>query len=226
VIVKFDGRQFAKDMKNMMNYSSGFLEGIQLGKQQLLHSIGVQTVEVLKSYIDSNARINPSILHHVYEWNQTGSPDSRLYDIDYTISGMGLSFRSSFKQSDSIQDGSRVPFYDKAKIMENGIPVTIAPKEAQALRFEANGDEVFTRSPVRVNNPGGNTQGKYEKTFDSFFSKYFTQAFLRTSGIGAYLENPVVYKKNLAAGKKTGRSKGVSTGYRWVANAGVAKIGQ
>ena len=225
MIVKFDGRQFAKDMKNMMNYSSGFLEGIQLGKQQLLHSIGVQTVEVLKSYIDSNAKINPSILHHVYEWNKTGSPDSRLYDIEYTISGMGLSFRSSFRQSSSIQDGSRVPFYDKAKIMENGIPVTIAPKEAQALRFDLNGKEVFTKSPVRVSNPGGNTQGKYEKTFDSFFNKYFTQAFLRTSGIGAYLENPVVYKKNLAAGKASGRSKGVSTGYRWVANAGVAKIG-
>ena len=97
--VTFDGRQFAKDMKNMMDYSSGFLEGIQLGKQQLLHSVGVQTIEVLKSYIDSNARTNPSILHHVYEWNQTGSPDSRLYDIDYTISGLGLSFRSSFRQS-------------------------------------------------------------------------------------------------------------------------------
>jgi hypothetical protein len=223
--VRFDGRQFAKDMKNIMNYSSGFLDGIQLGKQQLLHSIGVQTVELLKSYIDSNARSNPSILHHVYEWNQIGSPDSRLYDIDYTISGMGLSFRSSFRQSSSIQDGSRVPFYDKAKIMENGIPVTIVPKQAQALRFEANGEEVFTKSPVRVSNPGGNTRGKYEQTFDNFFNKYFTQAFLRTSGIGAYLENPVVYKKNLAAGKTSGRSKGVSTGYRWVANAGVAKIG-
>ena len=223
--VRFDGRQFAKDMKNMMDYSSGFLEGIQLGKQQLLHSIGVQTIEVLKSYIDSNARTNPSILHHVYEWNQTGSPDSRLYDIDYTISGLGLSFRSSFRQSNTIQDGSNTPFYNKAKIMENGIPVIIAPKQAQALRFELNGEEVFTKSPVKVDNPGGNTQGKYEQTFDNFFNKYFTQAFLRASGIGAYLENPTVYKKNLAAGKKAGRSKGVSTGYRWVANAGVAKVG-
>jgi len=223
--VRFDGREFAKDMKNIMDYSSGFLEGIQLGKQQLLHSIGVQTIEVLKSYIDSNARTNPSILHHVYEWNETGSPDSRLYDIDYTISGLGLSFRSSFRQSNSVQDGSNTPFYDKAKIMENGIPVTIVPREAQALRFELNGEEVFTKSPVRVNSPGGNTQGKYEQTFDNFFNKYFTQAFLRVSGIGAYLENPAVYKKNLSAGKKSGRFKGVSTGYRWVANAGVNKIG-
>jgi hypothetical protein len=125
VRVRFDGRQFAKDMKNIMSYSAGFLDGIQMGKQQLMHSLGEQTLEVLKSYIDSNARTNPAILHHVYEWSQTGSPSARLYDIDYSISNLGLSFRSSFRQSSTIQNGSNTPFYNKAKIMEEGIPVKI-----------------------------------------------------------------------------------------------------
>jgi hypothetical protein len=31
----------------------------------------------------------------------------------------------------------------------------------------------------------------------------------------------VVYRKDMAAGKRLGRSKGLSTGYRWIANAGV-----
>jgi len=208
-----------------MAYSTGFLDGIQLGKQELMKSIGLQTIEVLKSYIDSNAKVNPSILHHVYEWNRTGSPAGRLYDIDYTISNLGLSFNSSFRQSTTIQNGSRIPFYDKARIMENGISVTIAPREAQALRFTENGEEVFTKSPVTVQNPGGDTQGKFEEVFDNFFNKYFTQAFLRTSGIGAYLENPTSYKKNLAKGKRFGKLSGVSTGFRWIANAGVSKIG-
>jgi hypothetical protein len=225
VRVRFNGRQFAKDMKNIMDYSTGFLDGIQLGKQELMKSIGLQTIEVLKSYIDSNAKVNPSILHHVYEWNKTGSPAGRLYDINYTISNLGLSFNSSFSQSRTIQDGSRTPFYDKARIMENGIPVTIAPKQAQALRFMDNGQEVFTKSPVTVQNPGGNTQGNFEQVFDNFFNKYFTQAFLRTSGIGAYLENPTSYKKNLAKGKRLGKPSGVSTGFRWIANAGVSRIG-
>ena len=208
-----------------MDYSAGFLDGIQLGKQELMKSIGLQTIEILKSYIDSNAKVNPSILHHVYEWNKTGSPIGRLYDINYTISNLGLSFNSSFRQSNTVQDGSRTPFYDKARIMENGIPVTIAPKQAQALRFVDNGEEVFTKSPVTVQNPGGNTQGQFEQVFDNFFNKYFTQAFLRASGMGAYLENPVSYKKNLAKGKRLGKAGGVSTGFRWIANAGVAKIG-
>jgi hypothetical protein len=222
--VRFDGRQFAKDMRNIMDYSTGFLDGIQLGKQELMKSIGLQTIEVLKGYIDSNAKVNPLILHHVYEWNKTGSPTGRLYDINYTISNLGLSFNSSFRQSTTVQNGSNTPFYDKARIMENGIPVTIVPVNAQALRYMDNGQEVFTKGPVFVQNPGGDTQGKFEQVFDNFFNKYFTQAFLRASGIGAYLENPTAYKKNLAKGKRLGKPGGVSTGFRWIANAGVTKI--
>lgn len=223
--VRFDGRQFAKDMKNIMDYSAGFLDGIQMGKQQLMHSIGVQSIELLKSYIDSNAKTNPAILHHVYEWNQTGSPDARLYDIKYSISNLGLSFMSSFSQSNTVQDGSNTPFYNKAKIMEEGIPVKIRPKKAQSLRFIDDGEEVFTKSEVTIRNPGGNVEGKFEQVFDNFFNKYFTQAFLRASGMAAYLDNPTAYKKNLQAGKKGGRAKGLSTGYRWIANAGVMKVG-
>jgi hypothetical protein len=225
MITKFDTRKFNKDMKNMMDYSIGFLDGVQLGKQDLLKNLGLQTVELLKGYIDSNARVNPSILHHVYEWNKTGSPSGRLYDIVYTVSNLGLSFNSSFRQSKTIQNGSREPFYDKARIMEEGIPVTIAPKQSQALRFTDNGEEVFTKTPVTVLNPGGQAEGQFEQVFDNFFNKYFTQAFLRTSGIAAYLENPVAYKKNLSRGKRMGKSAGTSTGYKWIANAGVNKIG-
>jgi hypothetical protein len=162
------------------------------------------------------------MLHHIYEWNQTGSSNARLYDISYTVSNLGLSFRSSFSQSTSIKDGSRTPFYDKARIMEEGIPVVIRPKVAQVLAFEDNGETIFTQGPVTVDNPGGTeVQGGFEKVFDMFFNRYFSQAFLRVSGVAQYLENPQVYKKDMQAGKKMGRTKGVSTGYRWIANAGV-----
>jgi hypothetical protein len=38
-----------------------------------------------------------------------------------------------------------------------------------------------------------------------------------------YLENPEVFKKNINAGKRGGRSLGVATGYSWVANVGVKR---
>jgi hypothetical protein len=221
IAVKFDSRAFAKELTNIVQYSEGFLEGIQLGKNQFLHNVGSAVLETMKSYIDSSARVNPQILHHVYEWSRTGSPDSRLYDIHYTVSNLGLSFKSTFSQSRSIKAGSNVPFYNKAKIMEEGIPVTIKPVKAEVLAFDVNGETVFTKNPVIVENPGGNTQGQFEKIFDEFFTKYFTQAFLRTSGIMEQLKNPIVYKSNINAGKMAGKSKGVETGYRWIANVKV-----
>jgi hypothetical protein len=218
----FASSQFKKEMNNIVDYSIGFLEGIQRGKTVFLKTVGLETVELMKEFIDSNARVNPEMLHHIYEWNQTGSPSARLYDISYTTSNLGLSFRSSFSQSTSIKNGSRTPFYDKARIMEEGIPVTIRPRIAQTLAFEDNGETVFTKGPVRVDNPGGaEVEGGFERVFDMFFNRYFSQAFLRVSGIAKYLENPYVYKKNMSAGKNMGRSKGLSTGYRWIANAGV-----
>lgn len=223
MIVSLDGRAFKKDMMNIINYSIGFLDGVHQGKKQFLNTLGVSAIELLKNYIDTNARVNPAILHHVYEWNQTGNPRGRLYDLEYTVSSLGLSVKSSFRQSLTVKDGSNVPFYNKASIIENGIPVTIRPKRSDVLAFEQDGEMVFTRKPVEVLNPGGDAaQGGFEKVFDDFFTKYFSQAFLYASGIGQYLENPVAYKKNLPAGKRSGRYAGVKTGYRWIANAGVS----
>lgn len=220
--VKMDSKKFSREMNNIIKYSTGFLDGVKSGKAVFLRNVGLQTIEILKEYIDSNARVNPQMLHHIYEWERVGSPEARLFDFNYTVSNLGLSVLSSFRQSTTVKNGSNVPFYDKARIMEQGIPVTIVPRKADVLAFEDGGEMVFTRGPVEVDNPGGEmVVGAFEKTVDSFFNKYFTQAFMRTSGVGAYLENPVVFKNNLPRAKRGGRSVGISTGYRWIANAGV-----
>jgi hypothetical protein len=222
VRIKIDSKAFTKDMKNIIGYSLGFLEGAEQGKTAFLNSLGERTVELLNSYIDSSARVNPSALHHVYEWNQIGSPAARLYDLEYTVSNLGLSVKSTFRQSSSIKNGSSVPFYNKARIMENGIPVTIKPRMSNVLAFESDGEQVFTKKPVTVSNPGGdNVEGSFENIFDEFFSKYFTQAFLMSSGMIKYLNSPTLYKKNLSRAKSGGKALGVATGYRWIANAGV-----
>jgi hypothetical protein len=222
MITTFDSKQLKKDLNNLVEYSIGFLDGVHGGKKLFLNNLGMQTVQTMKNFIDSNARVNPQMLHHIYEWNQIGNPDARLYNISYTTSNLGLSFKSSFSQSISIKNGSKVPFYDKARIMEYGIPVTIKPKKGKVLAFDQNGETIFTTNPVEVQDPGGTeVQGGFEKIFDTFFNSYFSQAFLKTSGIAQYLENPEVYKNNFKSGKTGGKSLGFTTGYRWIANAGV-----
>lgn len=221
ITIKFDDSKLIKDLNNLVQYSTGFLEGAKRGKRELLHKIGEAGVEIVKRYIDSSARSNPSALHHVYEWYQVGSPDARLFDITYTVSNLGLSIKSTFRQSKVIQDGSREPFYNKARIMEDGVPVTIAPKNAEALSFVVDGERVFTRLPVTVDNPGGSdVKGRFEQTFDSFMQNYFSQAFLSKSGILAHLSDMSIYKKNFGAGIRQGRSKGTDVGYRWITNVG------
>lgn len=220
--VIYNSKAFKKKMNNVIDYSIGYLEGIERGKTAFFAAIGPRVSEIASQYIDSNAKVSPDTLHHIYEWYRVGSPDARLFDIKYTISNLGLSFNSTFKQSTSIKQGSRVPFYDKAKIMESGISVTIEPKQARVLAFEIDGEEVFTPNPVTVNNPGGNTKQQFERVFDSFFKLYFSQAFLRNSKLKQYFNRPTLYKRNLRQGARVGRLAGVKTGYRWVANAGVA----
>lgn len=219
--VSLTTNNFEKQIMNIANYSIGFLEGVQKGKRIFLDNMGKGVIYTLGRYIDVEAKANSAALHHVYEWYQTGSPSARLFDINYTVSNVGLSINSTFKQSRTISEDGTVPFYNKATIMENGIPVLIKPKRT-ALRFRAGGEEVFTRRPVNVRNPGGEeVEGSFERTFDEFMRNYFTQGFLRASGLMDYISNPKIYKKNFAAGAKGGRNTGISTGFKWITNAKV-----
>jgi hypothetical protein len=223
MIVTTNSKQFQAQMNNIVQYSLGFLDGVKKGKTLFLRNLGEGTLQAMSAYVDVSAKGNPNALHHVYEWYQTGSPSARLFDIDYTVSNLGLTFNSKFKQSRTLKEDSNVPFYNKASIMENGIPVTITPKKSSVLVFEQGGETIFTKNSVTIRNPGGDyVTGSFERTIDEFILKYFKQSFLRASGIYDYIKNPVLYKKNLKAGSKMGKSKGIDTGFRWIANA---KIG-
>ena len=223
MIVRTNTARFSKEMNNIVDYAIGFLDGAQKGKTVFLKNLGVGTIEAMAKYVDVSARGNPAALQHVYEWYQTGSPSSRLFNITYTVSNLGLSINSKFTQSRGIKKESNVPFYNKAKIMEEGIPVVIKPVRSPVLVFDENGQTVFTKNPITVRNPGGSqAQGSFEKTMDEFILRYFKQSFLRASGIYDYIKRPIIFKKQIKAGAKMGRSKGIDTGFKWIANA---KIG-
>jgi hypothetical protein len=220
MIVTMNTKLFDKQMKNIINYSFGFLDGVQKGKKIFLENLGLGVIQALAQYIDMQARSNPKALHHVYEWNQTGSPSSRLFDLNYTVSNLGLSINSKFRQSRTVSENMTVPFYNKAKIMEDGIPVTISPTKAQVLKFNGPNGEVFTKNPITVDNPGGDqVYGSFESSVDEFILKYFKQSFIKASGLYDYIKRPTLYKKNLKAGSRMGRNKGVDTGFKWIANA-------
>jgi hypothetical protein len=215
-------KNFEKQMKNIIDYSAGFLDGAQKGKTEFLKLLGQATITSLAQYVDAQARSNPYALHHIYEWNKTGSPNARLFDLNYTVSNLGLSISGTFKQSKTLKEGSTVPFYNKARIMEQGIPVTIVPKK-RVLAFTIDNEEVFTSNDVTVTSPGGTeVRGSFENVIDDFMLYYFKQSLLRASGVYDYIKRPTIFKKDMAQGARIGRSQGISTGFKWIANA---KIG-
>jgi hypothetical protein len=223
MIVTVNSKSFEKTMFNLFDYSVGFLEGINKGKTLFYKNLSMGIIEGLSRYVDANARINPQALQHVYEWYKNGSPESRLFDLTYVSNDFGISINSTFKQSKTISNKSNAPFYNKARIMELGIPVTIKPKTNSVLAFEENGKSVFTKKPIKIQYPGGpEARGSYEKTFDQFFKLYFSQSFLKASGLLDYLENPKAYKNNFSQGSIKGKSLGVETGFSWIVSA---KIG-
>lgn len=221
--VKINTKALETDLANLVEYSMGYLDGIQKGKKEFLNGLGAITIQALGQYIDANARANREALHHVYEWYQEGSPSARLFDLQYTVSNLGLSIGSTFRQSSTMSRDANKPFYDKARIMELGLSVIVKPKGDNPLVFQAGGETVFTKKPITIEAPGGiETQGSYARVFDEFMLQYFKQSFLKASGIYNYINKPVLYKKNFKAGVKGGgRSKGYQTGYRWIANATV-----
>lgn len=130
------------------------------------------------NYIDSQARMNPKTLHHVYEWKKVGVPSSRLFDLKVAgTSGLSFKIVSNFKPSKSMVPTSfgksRHVFTGKASVMEAGNPVVIRPRSAERLVFEIDGFVV--RMPkgksVTVKRPGG---GKATGRFKIAYAQFFT----------------------------------------------------
>ena len=212
-----DDKKFMKEMNNVVEYAIGFLDGTERGKTNLLRNLGEELSTIVGQYIDSSASVNPAELSHVYEWYAVGSPQARLFDIDYVVSGKGLSMNATLTQSSTVKAGSTVPFYNKARIMESGIPVTIKPKNSKVLAFDVNGETVFTKGSVHVDNPGGTAaRGGFEEAFKEFFMTYLSQSLLSASGLEYNLRNPGDFKENLNAGKLGGRAVGLRVGYNWI----------
>ena len=173
-------------------------------------------------YVDAQARTKPKSLHHVYEWNKTGNPAARLFDLHLIDTG-GLSFTiaHNFKLSKSSVPSSnknqkkRYIFANKASVMEEGMPLVIRPRSAERLVFEMDGATVFMPkgSSVTVKRPGGKAAtNQFSLTYGRFFGGQLVNYSIKSSGfqrifnakIAKALDVPINIKKvqySFSAGK-------------------------
>ena len=222
IAVKFDAKDMSRKLFNLEQYSKGFFNGIQSNRFSFNNQLALLTKEALEKYIDTKARMEPSSLHHVYEWDMVGNPAGRLFNIDYEVGINVTNFFGNFLPSRSISDTSNEPFVDKAEIMENQIEIQIEPRLNSALAFEVDGEQVFSMNAITIDNPGGDSvSGSFGRAVEDFFNIYFTTTFLRQSGILQRLETPTEYTQGFAMGVNGGGSSaGMSAAQRYMSIKG------
>jgi hypothetical protein len=143
-------------------------------------------------FIDSQARVKPRSLHHVYEWNKTGQATSRLFQLN-RLDAPGLSFKIDYNfklsktsvPSKNRKQKSRYVFANKASVMEKGLPIIIRPKSSERLVFEIDGQAVFMPKgqSVTVKSPGGRAStNQFNLTYSRYFSGPLVSNSIKASG--------------------------------------------
>ena len=161
-------------------------------------------------YLDSQARVNPKSLHHMYEWKKVGNPKARLFKLSIRETN-GLSFKigSTFLPSRSTVPNTfnknKYVFANKASIMEAGMPVIIRPKSAERLVFETSTGVVYMPkgASVTVTRPGGGkATGRFQIAYARFFTGNLVSLSIKKSGFQQLFNSSLTKAMKLPADVK------------------------
>ena len=199
MMLKFDLNDFNKEMQKVIDYSTGFVNGVGQNEQYFNNQLAEIIKEGFYKYVDSVARLEPNRLHHMYEWEQTGVDNARLFRIEAFSGRQSIRFVTEFMQSTSTSPSANEPFVDKASVMESGTTITITPRGEGPLAFEGDdGEMVFTNEEVTIDNPGGNVAGQFASVAKEFFTNYLDQGMLKQLMMD--LQSPVEFAQGWGKG--------------------------
>ena len=149
--------------------------------------------------VDRFAISNPKRMHHVYEWKRTGRSNARLFVLERQsvlngTLGINVNFLPSRTpvpiapelliagNSGKVVTSKNI-FRDKAKVMEEGKPVTFAAKKI--ITFMGSQGQVFLQPGTVVNilNPGGI---QVRNSFQKFMLEWYqanSESIMQSSGL-------------------------------------------
>jgi len=212
-MIKTDMSDFNRTMQQAIDYSRGFLAGVEGNEIAFNRQLAEVIKEAFYKYLDSTARLDPDRLHHMYEWGQTGVDKARLFRIEAFTGQQSIRFVTEFMQSTSVSPTANEPFVNKADVMESGTTIKISPRGDGPLAFQGDdGEMVFTNEEVTIENPGGNVAGQFAAVAREFFTNYLDQALLRE--LIKELQNPVEFAQGW--GKGMNYAKGMKQGQRYL----------
>ena len=151
------------------------------------------------SAVDTYSAINHKKMHHIYEWNQVGRPNARLFILERnTLFGGNSYFSTKFLQSKTpvpVASELLIPnkkgkyvstkhiFRDKAQVMEEGKAVTFQAKKTLAFLGKQGINFIQKGSVVNIPNPGG---VGVKNSLQDFMSLWYTknaQVIMDSSGL-------------------------------------------
>jgi hypothetical protein len=183
------------------NYLTGFLKGVseQIRTDQhmgpVLKYVHAELAQAFDDYMTAVSTADPSRFHHVYEWNQIGNPQAKLWKNVLRGQGGNRTATWTWRASKTIvpvtaeaQDvGVEAVhiFVWKAPVMEYATNITIRPSRKTGLAFftgptsdDGRWELRFTKSPIDVQNPGG---AQVKGAFTAAFLEWWSE----TGGAGA-----------------------------------------
>lgn len=222
--VRMNSMRAGKILKNAVVFSSSFVDGITLEEARMNERLAKFTIDSLYKYVDAQARMSPSELHHVYEWNMVGNPRGRLFEMDASTSNNGILISGRFLKSKRKAEGASEPFSNKAEVMENAIGVTISPNNSPVLVFEDGGETIFTTESIYIAHPGGDdVAGSFGKIVEEFFDSYFKNVLLQP--LIKDLETADEFGQGFSKGVRGGaRSAGIAAGKKYLSLDSLGEI--
>jgi len=220
--MKINSKEAMKVLNNVVEYSEGFIKETKAKESYVASKLASTSISAFYQYLDSLARTNPGMLHHIYEWGQVGDPGARLVELKKVLAARTVQVSSDFLSSTSVPENGSEPFFDKAEIMEEGIAVQVNEVSAQALFFQIDGEEFFRTGPIVIENPGGEeVRGSFVRAFEEFYNNYFDQVYLRSIRFYDYFTKSREFESgfNSAAKSRSAASIGRQSALSWIINA-------
>jgi hypothetical protein len=224
---KINAKKAMKVLNNLVQYSDGFIKETKAQEATVTKRLANTSVNGFYEYLDQLAKVNPGMLHHVYEWGRVGDPNSRLFELKTALSKNNAVITSDFLSSEVPSDTATEPFYEKARIMEDGIPVIIQEVQAQALFFEIDGIEYFRSGPITIENPGGpEVRGSFVQQFEEFYNTYLDDVYLKAIRFYQYFMDAKPYEQNFNVAMKSGNANmiGRRTALSWIESMPVGDL--
>lgn len=229
VAVKINAKQAMQVLNNLVDYTDGFIKETQAQESTVVNKLSKSSVNGFYEYLDQLARVNPGMLHHVYEWGMVGDPSSRLYELKRTLTKKTATISADFLLSQTPSPTSDQVFYDKATVMEEGITVIVNEVNAEALFFEIDGVEYFRTGPIVIENPGGpDVRGSFVEQFEEFYNTYFDKIYLNAIRFYQYFMDAKPYEQNFNVAMKSNNANGIGrkTALSWIMNMPVGDFNE